>query len=221
MVRRIIVQSRQYPDSHWWICSLVCLGLWTAGANAFTGSDAFVEYRRNGREVIQEHNHDFSQDGQKDVLVIGHGPGGLEVSAYRNEGQNQYTLMSRSRPIQAEILVSFQPIALANETGFLLRALEDSPDEADHFVQLFRVNSAGLVSIWSHRYRLEYQQHETGRTSNEEVDYGGFALGLRVLDSSKVRWPSIEINATLPFMEPSRKPLCSRMRTGPRIPKSM
>ena len=185
MVRRVIAQALQTVFPHRLICSLVWFGLWALPVSAFTGSDAFVEYRRSGREVIQEYNHDFNQDGRQDVLVIGHGPDGLEVSAYRNEGQSRFTLMSRSNAIKAESLVSFQSIDLAQDVGFLLRALEDSPDEADHFVQLFRVNSAGLVSIWSHRYRLVYQQHETERTTAEEVNLGGFELGIRLLDSSK------------------------------------
>ncbi len=156
----------------------------------FTSSEAFGKFRRGGREVVAERAVDLNGDGLSDVLVVGRSDDGLDVSAFWNKGRGVFDLLSRSRAVPASQLASFGPVALGDRQGFYLDAVEDSPDEADHFMILFAANPAGLVQVFHTRYREIHSEEEAGREAVQVVDLGGLTQGLNFVPASS-GWPRL------------------------------
>jgi hypothetical protein len=144
--------------------------------------------------VVVERELDLDGDGRLDVLVVARGPQGLDVSAYWNRGERTFDLLSRSAPVPAEELAAFEPLPLGQRPGFVLDALEDSPDEADHRLAIFSVNSGGLALVLETRFRQVHSEEDAGREPEEIVDLGGRPMGLEVSPASDPgAWPQVRL----------------------------
>ncbi len=158
--------------------------------DGFYGSEAFIQFRRSGREVVREQPFDIDGDGLDDALVVERSDSGLGVSAFRNLGQGSFRFLWRSLPSPASSLHRWDGFRLGDRPAFLLDVMEDNPDEAVHWIHLFQVRQDKLEPIFASRYWEMHPEEEAGRKPVRLVDLGGEVSGFK-MGPPGVDWPQI------------------------------
>ncbi|MBN2493983.1 MAG: hypothetical protein JXR96_05275 [Deltaproteobacteria bacterium] len=159
---------------------------------AFHRSEAFVEFRRSGHEVVEERSFDADADGLPDAIVVERSVSGLGMSVFRNQGQGRFSLLGRSKPSPASSLHRWEQLQIGGRAAFLLDVCEDNPDEAVHWLHLFLIEPGGVETVFSSRYWEIHSESDAGRDPIRLVDLGGIAGGLQIGPGGE-RWPRIHL----------------------------
>jgi hypothetical protein len=146
---------------------------------AFHTSEAYVNFRMSGHDLLKERVTDLDGDGLLDSVVVEKSPDGIGLSAWRAEAEGDYKLLFRSEKVPASSVAAFKRLPLGSHSFvFLLDAYEDNPDEADHFVKLFLIQPGNLKQMFSSGYRVTHSEEDAGRDPARIVDLGGHQVGL-------------------------------------------
>ena len=160
------------------------------GNDGFFGSEAFIQFRRSGREVVREQPFDVDGDGLDDALVVERSDSGLGVSVFRNLGLGQFRFLWRSLPSPASSLHRWVGFRLGDRPAFLLDVMEDNPDEAVHWVHLLQGWPDRLEPVFASRYWEMHPEAEAGRKPVRLVDLGGEVSGFK-MGPPGADWPQI------------------------------
>jgi hypothetical protein len=175
-----------------------------ATALEFTGSLAYHDLRRQGYQVVLEHELALAKGRRCDVAVVSRSALGLVVSAYRQGGKHGFDLASVSQVAQATDLVAFKEVSLGASKAFFLDAIEDNPDETEHYLRLFLVGRDGLKEVLSFSYSQAHTESEAGRRPVSTVDLGRLVQGFHFVDvptTARSTWPNVLINHTPKWIE--------------------
>jgi hypothetical protein len=160
---------------------------------SFHGSEAFFDFRKSGHELLAEKLLDSDGDGLLEALVVEQCQAGIGLSLWKANPSGDFKLIGRSERVPASTLVKFETFLLGKtDQAYLLDVLEDSPDEADHWVRLFLPTAAGLRQIFSARYQVQHSEEDAGRTPVKVVDLGGLSEGLMV-DKNDSEWQTLRV----------------------------
>jgi hypothetical protein len=152
----------------------------------FHGSEAYVNLRMTGYDVLSERMTDLDGDGLMDGVVIEKSQDGIGLSAWQAEAEGDFKLLYRSDAVPASSVAAFKRLPLGSHNFvFLLDVFEDNPDEADHFVKLFLIQPGNLKQMFSSEYRVTHSEEDAGRESARIVDLGGYQVGLEARPGSK------------------------------------
>jgi len=163
-------------------------------APMFHGSEAYRDFRLAGYDLVDEKMIDIDSDGLLDALVVERSEQGLGFSAWLAVEEGDYKLLSRAPASQANSVARFEKVKLNdNDVAILLDVYEDSPDEADHAVRLFLLNSGGFRQVFSDSYRILHSEEDAGRPARRVVNLGEAKVGLR-LGARKSNWPRIIVS---------------------------
>jgi hypothetical protein len=147
----------------------------------FHGSEAYIDFRREDRDLLDERMTDLDGDGLMDSVVVEKSPDGIGLSAWRAEAEGDFKLLFRSEKVPASSVAAFKRLPLGSFSFvFLLDVYEDNPDEADHFVKLFLIRPGTLKQMFSSEYRVTHSEEDAGRDPARVVDLGGYQVGLEV-----------------------------------------
>jgi hypothetical protein len=146
---------------------------------AFHGSEAYINFRMTGHDLLSERVTDLDGDGLLDSVVVEKSPDGIGLSAWRAEAEGDFKLLFRSEKVQASSVAAFKRLPLGNYSFvFMLDVYEDNPDEADHFVKMFLIRPGNLKQMFSSEYRVIHSEEDAGREPARIVDLGGYQVGL-------------------------------------------
>jgi hypothetical protein len=160
---------------------------------SFHGSEAFFDFRKSGHELLAEKLLDSDHDGLLEALVVEQCQAGIGLSLWKANPLGDFKLIGRSERVPASTLVTFEAFQLGQtDQAYLLDVLEDSPDEADHWVRLFLPTASGLRQIFSARYRTQHSEELAGRTPVKVVDLGGLSEGL-VVEPDEHGWQTLRV----------------------------
>jgi hypothetical protein len=152
----------------------------------FHGSEAYINLRMTGYDVLGERNTDLDGDGLIDSVVVEKSPDGIGLSAWRAEDEGDFKRLFRSTAVPASSVAAFKRLPLgSHDFVFLLDVFEDNPDEADHFVKLFLIRSGNLKEMFSAGYRVTHSEEDAGRESARVIDLGRYQVGLEVRPGAK------------------------------------
>ncbi len=154
----------------------------------FTGSDAYIQLRRDGCEVVKEKQLPLDQD-KYGMFVAARCGRGLALFVYGCE-KSELVLLGRSGVLPGEELRLFDTLELGKRIGILFKVVEDSPDEAVFNESVFLINPSGIYQVLKSRWELRHSEAEAGRQPVEVVDLGGLPLGLAFEPAEQVGdWP--------------------------------
>lgn len=152
----------------------------------FHGSEAYINLRMTGCDVLSERMTDLDGDGLLDSVVVEKSLDGVSLSAWRAEAEGDFKLLFRSEKAPASSVAAFKRLPLGNYSFvFLLDVFEDNPDEADHFVRLFLIQPGNLKQMFSSRYRVTHSEEDAGREAARVIDLGGYQVGLEARPGAK------------------------------------
>ncbi|HOX47158.1 MAG TPA: hypothetical protein PK668_26425 [Myxococcota bacterium] len=199
--------------------ALAWLSVWAAGGQAaagaaqadeslgprrapgdFTGSAAFQELRKAGRQILAEQAWDLDGDCKPEAVVVEEGEDGLALAVYRDAGVGDFRLLFRAGPSRASELARLERVKLGDTPALLFDVFEDNPDEAEHFVRLVTVEPVqapegapriGLRTVFGGGYQVRHPEEEAGRASVRQVDLGGLPIGLELGPADGARWPAL------------------------------
>jgi len=146
---------------------------------SFHESEAYINFRMTGHDLLEERVTDLDGDGLLDSVVVEKSPDGIGLSAWHAEAEGDFKLLFRSEKVAASSVAAFKRLPLGNHNFvFLLDVFEDNPDEADHFVRLFLIQPGNLKQMFSSEYRVTHSEEDAGREPARVVDLGGYQVGL-------------------------------------------
>ena len=146
---------------------------------AFHGSEAYINFRMSGHDLLNERVTDLDGDGLLDTVVVEKSPDGIGLSAWRAEAEGDFKLLFRSEKVTASSVAAFKRLPLGSHSFvFLLDVFEDNPDEADHFIKLFLIRPGKLKQMFSSEYRVTHSEEDAGREPARIIDLGGYQVGL-------------------------------------------
>lgn len=145
----------------------------------FHGSEAYIDLRMAGYDVLGERMTDLDGDGLLDSVVVERSQDGISLSAWQAEAEGDFKLLFRSEKMPASSVDAFKRLPLGGHNFvFLLDVYEDNPDEADHFVKLFLIQPKNLRQMFSSEYRVTHSEEDAGREAARIIDLGGYPVGL-------------------------------------------
>lgn len=146
---------------------------------SFHGSEAYINFRMSGHDLLSERVTDLDGDGLLDSVVVEKSTDGIGLSAWRAEAEGDFKLLFRSEKVPASSVAAFKRLPLGNYGFvFMLDVYEDNPDEADHFVKMFLIQPGNLKQMFSSQYRVIHSEEDAGREPARIVDLGGYKVGL-------------------------------------------
>jgi len=146
---------------------------------SFHGSEAYVNFRMAGNDLLSERVTDLDGDGLLDSVVVEKSVEGIGLSAWQAEAEGDFKLLFRSDKVPASSVAAFKRLPLGSyRFVFMLDVYEDNPDEADHFVGLFLIQPGNLKQVFSSQYRVTHSEEDAGREPARIVDLGGYRVGL-------------------------------------------
>jgi hypothetical protein len=176
------------------------------GPASIHGSEAFFDFRKSGHELLAEKLLDSDRDGLLEALVVEQCQAGIGLSLWKANPRGEFKLIGRSERVPASTLVKFEALQLGQtDQAYLLDVLEDSPDEADHWVRLFLPTASGLRQIFSARYATQHSEQDAGRTPVKVVDLGGLSEGLLV-DPDEQGWQTLRVRHDPKQLQSTRGP---------------
>jgi len=152
---------------------------------AFHGSEAYINFRMAGNDLLDERVTDLDGDGLLDSVVVEKSADGIGLSAWQAEAEGDFKLLFRSDKVPASSVAAFKRLPLGSYNFvFLLDVFEDNPDEADHFVRLFLIQPGNLKQMFSSQYRVTHSEEDAGRDPARIIDLGGHQVGLEARPAS-------------------------------------
>jgi len=146
---------------------------------SFHGSEAYINFRLTGHDLLEERMTDLDGDGLLDTVAVEKSADGIGLSAWHAEAEGDFKLLFRSEKVAASSVAAFKRLPLGSHNFvFLLDVFEDNPDEADHFVRLFLIQPGNLKQMFSSGYRVTHSEEDAGREPTRIVDLGGYQVGL-------------------------------------------
>jgi len=163
----------------------------TEAEPSFHGSEAFMDFRLAGFEMLDEYMIDLNSDELLDAVVVEKTASGIGLSAWKADQSGKYIFMSRVADSPASSVAVFRGIQIDKATqAFLLDVYEDCPDEADHRVKLITAGPTGLKKVFESGYRVTHPEQEAGRAARQLFDLGGEKVGLKIKPNNK-GWPDL------------------------------
>ncbi len=160
---------------------------------SFHGSEAFFDFRKSGNELLAEKLLDIDGDGLIEALVVEQCQAGIGLSLWKANPKGDFNLIARSERVPASTLVTFENFPLGRtDQAYLLDVVEDSPDEADHWVRLFLPTAVELRQIFSARYQVQHSEEDAGRAPVKLIDLGGLSEGLMV-ENTGDGWQTLRV----------------------------
>jgi hypothetical protein len=170
----------------------------------FTGSAAFQELRRAGREILAEQAWDLDGDCKPEAVVVEESADGLSLAVFRDAGVGDFRLLFRAGPSRASEIARLEQLRLGDTPALVFDVLEDNPDEAEHFVRLIAIEPAPaaegappirLRTVFGGRYAVRHPEEEAGRAPVRLVDLGGLAPGLELSPAEGAVWPVLHLRS--------------------------